>query len=45
MLIPAQLYRIFALPADGYDSLEFFGQALLKSEDNGLLSWLTVTVS
>lgn len=45
MLIPAQLCRIFALSADDYDGLEFFDQAVLESEDNGLLSWLTGTVS
>lgn len=45
MSIPAQLCGIFALSTDGYDSLGFFDHAVLESEDNGLLSWLTGTVS
>lgn len=45
MLIPVQLCRIFALSADGYDTLEFFDQSVHESEDNGLLSWLTGAVS
>ncbi|OXG15964.1 hypothetical protein C361_05410 [Cryptococcus neoformans Tu259-1] len=37
--------QVFALSADGYDTLEFFDPTVHESEDNGLLSWLTGTVS
>ncbi|KAK4684477.1 hypothetical protein P7C73_g5699, partial [Tremellales sp. Uapishka_1] len=36
--------QIFALPAEGYDTLEFFDEAAHDAEDYGLLSWLTGSV-
>lgn len=36
--------RIFALPAHGFDTLEFFDEAAEISDDLGLLSWLTGSV-
>ncbi|WVR07660.1 hypothetical protein IAU60_004702 [Kwoniella sp. DSM 27419] len=36
--------QIFALPADGYDTLEFYDEDLNVSEDHGLLSWITGTL-
>lgn len=36
--------RIFALPATGFDSLEFFDENQQSAEDKGLLSWLTGSV-
>ncbi|WVR00179.1 hypothetical protein IAU59_007321 [Kwoniella sp. CBS 9459] len=36
--------QIFALPAEGFDTLEFFDEALPHAEDLGLLSWITGTL-
>ncbi|WVW86162.1 hypothetical protein I302_108203 [Kwoniella bestiolae CBS 10118] len=36
--------QIFALPAEGFDTLEFFDESINKAEDFGLLSWVTGTL-
>ncbi|WWC91712.1 uncharacterized protein L201_006658 [Kwoniella dendrophila CBS 6074] len=36
--------QIFALPADGFDTLEFFDDSINQAEDLGLLSWITGTL-
>ncbi|OCF38116.1 hypothetical protein I316_00340 [Kwoniella heveanensis BCC8398] len=36
--------QIFALPAEGFDTLEFYDEALPHAEDLGLLSWITGTL-
>ncbi|WVF72990.1 hypothetical protein IAT40_007808 [Kwoniella sp. CBS 6097] len=36
--------QIFALPAEGFDTLEFFDEAIFHAEDLGLLSWITGTL-
>nr|XP_031861741.1 uncharacterized protein CI109_002974 [Kwoniella shandongensis]KAA5528813.1 hypothetical protein CI109_002974 [Kwoniella shandongensis] len=36
--------QLFALPAAGYDTLEFYDEAVHEAEDNGLLSWITGTL-
>ncbi|WWC64583.1 uncharacterized protein I303_107194 [Kwoniella dejecticola CBS 10117] len=36
--------QIFALPAEGYDTLEFFEHETHQAEDLGLLSWVTSTI-
>ncbi|EIW72088.1 hypothetical protein TREMEDRAFT_26434 [Tremella mesenterica DSM 1558] len=33
--------QIFALPAEGYETLEFFDEEANVADDHGLLSWLT----
>lgn len=37
--------RIFALPAPGFDTMEFFDEAADQADDLGLLSWLIGSVS
>ena len=37
--------RIFALSAEGYETLEFCDDMSGQSEDLGLLSWMTGAVS
>jgi hypothetical protein len=39
------MYRIFALHASGYDTVEFYDEDAEASEDMGLLSWLNGSVS
>lgn len=36
--------RIFALPANGFDTLEFFDENRDSAEDGGILGWLTGSV-
>ncbi|WRT70220.1 uncharacterized protein IL334_007215 [Kwoniella shivajii] len=36
--------QIFALPAEGFDTLEFFDESISQAEDFGLLSWITGTL-
>ncbi|OCF77290.1 hypothetical protein I204_01277 [Kwoniella mangroviensis CBS 8886] len=36
--------QIFALPAEGFDTLEFFDETINQAEDYGLLSWVTGTL-
>lgn len=37
-------HRIFALPANGFDTVDFYDEAATEAEDKGLLSWLTGSV-
>jgi len=34
-------YRIFAVPADGFDTVGFGDEAAIRAEDAGLLGWVT----
>nr|XP_019010336.1 uncharacterized protein I206_04804 [Kwoniella pini CBS 10737]OCF49117.1 hypothetical protein I206_04804 [Kwoniella pini CBS 10737] len=36
--------QIFALPAEGFDTLDFFDDNISQAEDLGLLSWVTGTI-
>lgn len=37
--------KLFALPAPGFDTVEFYDRAAQHAGDNGLLSWVTGSVS
>jgi hypothetical protein len=39
------LSRIFAVSADGFDTVGFGDEAALRAEDAGLLGWVTGCVS
>lgn len=44
-IVPVSLSRIFAVSADGFDTVGFGDEAALRAEDAGLLGWVTGCVS
>lgn len=44
-VVPVSFSRIFAVSADGFDTVGFGDEAALRAEDAGLLGWVTGCVS